>query len=144
MNQSTTSILKVIILMIGILVFALCIFFLPFLAKEAAMANPDYKHLKIPVLLGIYGTVVPFFTALYQTFKILHFIEKKNAFSSFAVTALGYIRNSAVIIVILYLIGVIFLSFQHAMHPGLAIIAGVVIFSTLMIALFAALLQELL
>ncbi|ETI68266.1 DUF2975 domain-containing protein [Neobacillus vireti] len=144
MKRGTVIWLKGTIFVIGIITFVISIFFLPGLAKEAAEMNPEYAYLRFPVLIGLYATEIPFFLALYQALKLLHYIEREVAFSELAVFSLGYIKKCAFIIIGLYVIGILMLAIQNALHPGIAIIGVVIIFAALVISLFSAVLQELL
>lgn len=144
MKSSSIVILKLAVFLIGAFVLGICIFWLPVLANEAAVLNPEYAYLEIPVLIGIYFTVVPFFYALYQAYKILQYIKKGHAFSEAAVFSLGEIKKCAFAIIMMYLSGMIFLFIQNALHPGIAILGIVIMFATAVISFFAAVLQELL
>ncbi|MFD3449700.1 DUF2975 domain-containing protein [Microbacteriaceae bacterium 4G12] len=144
MKRGTTTFLKVTVVIIGVIVLAFCTFLLPKLAGYMVQINPQYAYLKFPVLIGVYITAIPFFLALYQAWKLLNYIEDENAFSERSVMSLGHIKNYAISIIVLYVIGVFLLVLQNALHPGIAIISIVIIFATLIIALFAAVLQELL
>ena len=142
--RGTVTFLQVNIFIMGIIILALCLFWLPGLAKDSAEMNPEFAHLRLPVLVGLYFTAIPFFLAMYQAFKLLIFIESEIAFSELAVITLGHIKNCAITIIILYLIGIFLLLSQNALHPGIAIIGFVIIFTTLVISLFTAVLQQLL
>jgi quinol-cytochrome oxidoreductase complex cytochrome b subunit len=144
MKKRKITFLKITIFIIGLIVLSLCIFLLPNLAKDASVMNPEYAYLEIPVLLGLYLTAIPFFFGLYQSFKILNYIKREDAFSNLPVISLGYIKNCALAILVLYVIGMILLAVQNALHPGVALMGIVIIFATLVIAVFAVILQELL
>ena len=144
MNRGTITLLKSGIYLIGIVLLVLCIFWLPWLAGEASIMNPEYAYLRYPVLIGLYVTAIPFFLALYQALKLLDYIKTKNAFSDLAVGKLNHIKHYAIIITLFYISGGFGLFLQSALHPGIAIIGIVIIFASLTISLFAALLQELL
>lgn len=144
MKQGTTAFLKLAILIIGIIVLVFCVFLLPELASKAAKENSEYAFLKFPVLVGLYLTAIPFYLSLYQGLKLLLYIERKNAFSEITVTSLGHIKICAMTIIILYVIGIILLALQNALHPGIALVGAVIIFATLVISFFSAVLQELL
>lgn len=144
MKRGTTTLLKIAILIIAFSVLCLCVFWLPWLANETAVMNPEYAYLKFPVLFGLYITTIPFYVALYEAFRLLIYIENENAFSDLAVLSLKHIKYCAMAILILYVVGIVLLALQNAVHPGIAIIGAVIIFATLVISLFAAVLQELL
>lgn len=144
MKRGTTTFLKLAVFIIGTIILALCIFWLPGVAGEAAEMNPEYAYLRFPILVGLYSTAIPFFLALYQTIKLLGYIERKTAFSELAVRSLKQIKYCSNSIILLYVIGVIFLLTQNALHPGIAIAGFVIIFAAFVISLFTAVLQELL
>jgi Protein of unknown function (DUF2975) len=89
-------------------------------------------------------TEIPFFLALYQSFRLLGLIENKDALSEDAVKSLGRIKLNALVITLLYVSGALFLFSQKALHPGVAIIGIVIIFTSVTISVFAAVLQGLL
>ena len=60
-----------------------------------------------------------------------------------AVDSLGFIKYCASMISVLYVIGMILLGTQNALHPGIAIIGLVILFASTVILLFTAVLQEL-
>lgn len=144
MRQGKITFLKLAIIIMAIVVLSLCIFWLPWLARNAAEMNPEYAYLRYPVLIGVYITVIPFYIALYQALKLLNYIESKNAFSKLSVSSLKCIKYCAITIIILYVIGLTFLGFQKALHPSITIIILIIIFAAVNIALFIDVLKELL
>jgi hypothetical protein len=136
--------LKLADAVIGIAVLALCIWWIPTLADRAVNMYPEFTFLRNPVLIYIFITAIPFYFALYHTYRLLNYIEKKNAFSDMAVASLKLIKHYAMIEVILYLLGLVALALMKALHPGIIIMGGVIAFAALTVSLFAALLQELL
>ncbi|MFP5108836.1 DUF2975 domain-containing protein [Neobacillus sp. C211] len=144
MKQGSTLFLRMAVFLIGTPVLALCIFGLPWLAKNSV--NPDYAHILYPILIGMYVSVIPFFVALYQALKLLSYIDKNQAFSELSVKALKNIKICAMTISGLY---VVILPFVYLVAdlddaPGLIIIGMVPIFASIVIAVFAAVLQRLL
>ena len=128
----------------GIPVLALGIFGLYWLANNPA--NPDYAHILYPILIGMYLSVIPYFVALYQSFKLLSYIDKNQSFSELSVKALKNIKFCAMIISGLYVVILPFVYFVAELDdaPGLIIVGMVPIFAALVIAVFAAVLQRLL
>ena len=136
MKQCSTIFLKITVIIIGILVLALCIFWLPSAA--------DYLH--YPILIGMYSTAITFFFALYQTLKLLSYIDKNKAFSELSVKALKYIKYCAITISIIYavLIPFVFPIADADDAPGLMGFPVIFIFTSIVIGVFAAVLQRLL
>ncbi|WP_242289353.1 DUF2975 domain-containing protein [Bacillus cereus group sp. BfR-BA-01319] len=146
MKQGSTLFLKTAIILIGIPVFALCIFLIPNIGNYAAELYPDIAYIKYLILINLYATVIPFYFALYQAFKLVSYIDKGNAFSKLSVRALKKIKQCAVTISVLYVIGMplFYLIAERDGAPGIIIIGMLLIFASMVIAVFAAVLQRLL
>ncbi|WP_033826538.1 DUF2975 domain-containing protein [Bacillus andreraoultii] len=144
MSKASTNFLKISVLLIGLAVLLICIFLLPWLANYIANMYPEFAHLQYPILIGVYLTVIPFFIALYEAFRLLRFIERGEAFSELAVFSLGRIKSSAIAIFVLYIVGIIYLITQSALHPSIALVGIVIVFATIVIYVFTTVLQEVL
>ncbi|WP_010651532.1 DUF2975 domain-containing protein [Oceanobacillus massiliensis] len=144
MERGSTLFLKIAVILIGVPVLALGIFGLYWFVNHPA--NPDYAPILYPILIGIYVTIIPFFTALYQAFKLLSYIDKNQAFSNLSVKALKNIKFCAVSITGLYVLMMpfVFLVAEMDDAPGLILISLIPPFASLVIAIFAAVLQRLL
>lgn len=144
MKRGSTFFLKTAVMLMGIPVLALCIVGLPWLANNSV--NPDYSHILYPILIGMYVSVLPFFVALYRSFRLLSYIDKNQAFSELSVKALKNIKFCAMTISGLYvaILPFVYLLADLDDAPGLVIVGMVPIFASLVIAVFAAVLQRLL
>ncbi|MFD1774082.1 DUF2975 domain-containing protein [Paenibacillus rhizophilus] len=146
MERGTTLFLKVAVILIGIPVLALCIFLVPEIANFAAELYPDYTYIKYLVFIDLYATALPFYFALYQAFKLLSCIDKNKAFSELSVRALKNIKYCAITISGLFVAGMplFYLMAERDDAPGIIVIGMVLIFASMVIAVFAAVLQKLL
>jgi len=146
MKRGTTLFLKVAVILIGIPVLALCIFLVPEIADFAAELFPDAAYLKYLVLIDLYATAIPFYFALYQAFKLLSYIDKNKAFSELSVKALKNIKYCAITFSSLYVVGMplFYLMAEVDDAPGIILIGLGMIFASLVVAVFAAVLQKLL
>lgn len=149
MKRSSTLFLKVAVIFIGIPVLALCLFVLPQIANEANEATVrgwDLAYVVYGILVVMYVTAIPFYFALYQSFTLLSYIDKNQAFSELSVRALKKIKNCALIISGLYVIGLpfVYILAENDDAPGLILVGMVMIFAPMVIAVFAAVLQRLL
>ena len=144
MKRGTTLFLRVAVVLIGIPVLALGLWGMYGLAKNPV--NPDYAHILYPIVLGIYLSAIPFYMALYQAFRLLGNIDRNEAFSEMSVKALSHIKKDAINISILYVLMTpfIFLLAQTDDAPGLILFGMIPIFASIVIAVFAAVLQKLL
>lgn len=150
MERSSTFFLKIALILIGLPILALCIFGLPQIAsiafKELANGATTLPYMVIGILVVMYASAVPFYIALYQAFLLLNYIDKNQAFSQISVNALRKIKNCAKTICVLYalVLPFVFIIAQWDDAPGLVLIGMVVVGASLVIAVFAAVLQRLL
>lgn len=144
MKKGSTLFLKLALFVIGTPVLALCIYGVFDLIKHPA--NPEYALILYPIVAGLYLSTVPFYMALVQAFQLLNHIDQSKAFSEVSVKALKIIKRCAIIISVVYLILEPFF-FQLAERddaPGLVIIGMIPVFASIIIAVFAAVLERLL
>ncbi len=128
-----------IIFSMGLVVLALCIFLLP------AGIRSDITGYYRPLLLGMYVPAIPFFIALYQTLKLLRYIDNHQAFSPLSVKALKGIKYCGISISALYAASMPYIAYvaDRDDAPGVVAIGLVIVFVSCVIAVFAALLQKL-
>lgn len=146
MKKISLSILRLVVYLIGVGVLAIVIFAIPPFVESFMTLLPDYKFLHYPVLINLMLTVIPFLYALYQSLKLLYFIDRSSAFSILSVKALLKIKYCAIAIAIMYgaLMPVIFLAADADDAPGLILFGMVFVLAPIIIATFAAILQGLL
>ncbi|MGE7982148.1 DUF2975 domain-containing protein [Solibacillus sp. NPDC093137] len=146
MEKVTTLFLKVAVIFLGIPVLALCMFLVPELANVAAKMLPEFAVVKYYVYIVFDASAIPFFFALYQAFLLLRYIDNNKAFSDLAVKPLKKIKFCAITISVLHLLVLplfyVFAELDDA--PGVIFVGLIVPFASLVIAVFAAVLQKLL
>lgn len=146
MKRGSTLFLRIAVILIGIPVLALCIFVVPEIAEFIAELYPDHTYLRYLVFIDLYATAIPFYFALYQAYKLLGYIDKNKAFSELSVRVLKNIKNCATIISSLFVVGMplFYLIAEKDDAPGIILIGMALIFASMVIAVFAAVLQKLL
>ena len=142
MKRSSTLFLKAAVIFMGIPVLALCIFLLPQIvneANEAAEKGSDLAYVVYGIVTVMYITVIPFYFALYQSFTLLTYIDRNEAFSELSVLALKKIKNCALTISGFYVIVLPFVYILAEVDdaPGLILVGMVMVFAPLVIAVFA-------
>nr|WP_238482811.1 DUF2975 domain-containing protein [Lederbergia galactosidilytica] len=132
--------------MIGTPILALCIFGLPMIAIEATESQSEFAYILYGILIVMYASAIPFFFALYQAFKLLTYIDKNKAFADISVKALKKIKYCAIAISLFYLMGMplLYLMAEIDDAPGIILIGLVIVFASMVIAVFSAVLQRLL
>lgn len=146
MKKGTTLFLKIADILIGIPVLALCIFLVPMLGNVTAKMLPEFAYIKYLVSIVFYASALPFYFALYQAFKLLRYIDKNKAFSQISVEALKKIKYCAITICTLHVLvlPLFYLFAEKDDAPGVIFVGLVVPFASMVIAVFAAVLQKLL
>lgn len=146
MKRSSTAVLRISIFLIGLPVLVGCIYGLSrFDPNSPYWALRELENLQYPLLIGMYIGMIPFFFALYQSLKLLGYVDRNEAFSSMSVKAIKNIKYCAVTIVLVYIVEMPFLYLLSMADDAPGIIIGMfVIFVSLVIAVFAAVLQKLL
>ena len=141
-----TIFLKLAVVLMGLPVLALCIFLVPELGNLAAKLLPEVDYIKYLVSIVFYASAIPFYFALFQAFKLLRFIDKNKAFSHLSVIALKKIKQCAITISILHVLvlPLFYLFADKDDAPGVIFVGLVVPFASIVIGVFAAVLQKLL
>jgi hypothetical protein len=146
MKKGSTHFLRFIIFLLGLGVLALYIFALPNMWKGGSEEFPAASRAIFLLMIGMYATAAPFFIALWQTLKLLRYIDQNTAFSDLSVQALRNIKYCAIIIAALYVSGVplLFPIADADDAPGMIIIGMGIACAPIAVAVFAAVLQRLL
>ncbi|MDW0110542.1 DUF2975 domain-containing protein [Sporosarcina aquimarina] len=141
-----TLFLKVTLVIMALPILALCIFVVPQIAEFFAELVPNWAFLRYPFLVGLYAAALIYFAALYQTMKLLTYIDKDTAFSEASVSVLKNIKLCAILIGTLFVLfmPLIFLMGDADDAPGVIVIGIGILFGSVVIAVFAAVLQKLL
>ncbi|MDP3963758.1 MAG: DUF2975 domain-containing protein [bacterium] len=145
MKQASTLFLKVVLIILGGLVMAFCIFAIPMMSRGVGIEWPQLTHLKYPILIGGYLTALPFFVALYQAFKLLTYIDRSIAFSDVSVRALRSIKYCGITMSILYAAStpIVFQIAEADDAPGAVLFWMLFALAPAIVAVFAAVLQKL-
>jgi hypothetical protein len=145
MKKGSTLFLRAVLVIMGLILLALCIFAFPHVGPGMAAEFPSVSYLKYAFLTP-YAAALPFFFAIYQSWKLLNLIDKNRAFSELAVKSLRAIKYSGVAMALVF-----FASYPFAFAiadaddaPGLVVMWLLVIGAPLVVSVFAALLEKLL
>ena len=138
MSHRSSLFLRGVIFLIGAVVATICLIGLPQAVGDFNFEGYD------PILLGLYVPAIPFFFALYQSLKLLGYIDQNQAFSVASVDALRSIKYCGIIIGTLFLLGIPFIFRMAQMDdaPGVAFIGLVIIGASFAVAVAAAVCQR--
>jgi len=145
MKRYSTMILRMAIFIAGAVVLAICIG----AAWLAITENPssDYFILSYVLLAGTCIAAVPFYIALYQSYKLLGYIDSGCVFSELSVKALNIIMKSAFAEFLICTLGGLPFFYTVAKKddaPGLIIIGMAIAGIAFVIFVFASVLNRLL
>ncbi len=145
MKQGSTWFLRGVIVLMGVVALAVCIFALPSMRAGSAVEFPGAYMLLDIFIGGLYLSVIPFFIALYQGLKLLNYIDKNTAFSQASVDALKLIKYCGVAISLCYASGIPYLFHVAELDdaPGLGLMALAFACVPLVVTTFAGVLQKL-
>lgn len=146
MEKISTLFLKFALVVLALPIIAICIFVVPNLGLIATELIPNFLAIRPIVMVNYYLTALIYFFALWKAFQLLQLIDRKEAFSIVSVQALKAIKICAYGIALLHLLVLplfyIFAEIDDA--PGVIIVGVVVPFASMVIAIFAAVLEKLL
>ena len=123
MKQSELA--KSLKLFIGLtcIILAICAFvIIPKVGKDMALESPEYSYLYYPFLVFIWITIIPFYAALFEGWKISNEINKDNSFSKKNMDSLNRIRRYALSECFLYFVGALILLYFNLLHLSILII----------------------
>ena len=144
-KQGLTMFLKAVVFLMGMPVLAICLFWLPEVASRDAEANPETAYLQYPFLVCAFILSFLFCIALFQTFKLLTYIDRSRAFSERSAHALKVIKYCAVTISAIIVVGILFVViFIEGDRTGVIMLGSICTLASSIIATFATLLQKLL
>ena len=144
-KHASTLFLKIVLILMGTAVLALCVFLMPQIWQMVLREMPEFTQVTYPALIGFSASALPFFFALYQAFTLLHSIDKNTAFSEQSIHALKNIKYCAIAMSMCYAIclPLLFTIAELDDAPGLGAMGLATVCAPLVVATFAAVLQKL-
>jgi hypothetical protein len=139
MKRGSTLFLNIVVFLLGAVVFALCTFLV------FQLFTQDLGGYR-PILIGMLVAAIPFFVGVYQTMKLLSYIDNNKAFSQFSIKALNTIKYCGIAISALYAVGMpyIFIIADQDDAPGVVLLGLIFTFAPMIVAVFAGVLQKVL
>ena len=144
MKKSSTLFLKVVLCLIALGVVAGLLWFPQ---TEGRAANLDLMSVySDPLIIFIFIASTPFFTGLYQAFKLLNLIDANQAFSQGAVNTLKNMKFASLSLIGLIAIVLLYIRFfAHGDDPAGPTMLGILVsFALAVTATAAAVFQKLL
>ncbi len=144
-KRSSTVFLQTIIVFVGIAALA-ALLWEPQTEGVNAHASNSEIYFKDPFLALVYAGSIPFFIALYQTFKVLGYARQNNVFSIAAVKALRTIKYCALAIIGFVVVEEMFIMLATSSddRAGGVFIGVLITFCSVIIAAAAAVFERIL
>jgi hypothetical protein len=112
MKRSSIIFLQAAIVALGIVALAIMV---RFPLTEGAARNKDLFSIYFnPFIMYGYAASIPFFVALYQTFKLLGYIGQNKIFSLNSMKALRTIKYCAIVLSVLIVMAGLYIRLFHA------------------------------
>jgi hypothetical protein len=145
MKKGSTLFLRASLVVMGFLALVICIVLFFGVAGEGIRNMSYFARLLTPLVVIMYMVAIPFYIALYQTWKLLNYIDAGTAFSVLSSRALKNIKHCAVTISVLYVAALpdFFRLAEADDAPGVGVIGLIFVGASLTVAVFAAVLQKL-
>lgn len=146
MKNASTMLLRAAVLGMGLVALVVCSAVLPAIHREWPLQFPEVSYLRYPVILVLAAAAASFFVALFQTLKLLTYIDTNRAFSQLALKSLRVITYCASIVSGVFVAGMplVYYIAESDDAPGLIILGMLFVGAPLVVALFAAVLEKLL
>lgn len=103
------KILKLTLALIGILITAVALILMPYLASTMARSLKSFSFLRLPGLALIYLSLAPFYISLFQGWKLVDLVYGQEIFTHRAIGSLNIIRRCTFLIFVLYFLAFCFL-----------------------------------
>ena len=107
MKRSSTLFLRLVISLMAVAALAVCGMGVPRMVADEVSRHPNGVGVPYAIMVCAYILCIPFFTALYQGFRVLNFIDHDKTFSNATAASLRLIRGCALIIGASFLAGII-------------------------------------
>ncbi len=144
MKRSSTIFLQIVIVLIGVGALA-GMLWEPHVEGRNVHATLFEIYFKDPFLAYAYIASIPFFVALYQSFKVLVYVRQNKTFSHATVKALRTIKYCAIAIIGFVAVSVVFMMFgdKDDRPPGV-FMRILITFPAIVIATAAAMFERIL
>ncbi|WP_368645053.1 DUF2975 domain-containing protein [Alkalibacterium putridalgicola] len=144
--KKETWVLKIAVIFIMLPVLAIIVFGFPAIIRDAAESSMQMAIVLYGILAALSLSIFPFAAALFQSFKLLNYIDHNEAFSDKSVDALRKIKRYAFSIAAVHVLSfpLYFIVGEVDDAPGVILIGLTFVSAPAVIAVFAAVLEKLL
>lgn len=146
MNRSSTLFLRLVISLMAIAALGICGLGVPRMVADEVSRHPNGVGVPYAIMVCAYILCIPFFTALYQGFRVLNLIDRDKTFSPATAVSLRRIRFCALVIGASFFAGIVSLRILSAGTgedaAGPTAIAILIMFFCLIVTAVSAVLEK--
>lgn len=144
--KKETGVLKVSVLLIGIGALILFIVLSVFTGIDAGNGSTKMAFVLYGILFMVFLSAIPFYASLYKAYILLRYIDMDKAFSQISVKALESIKKYSLLISLIYLacLPLLYVVAEVDDATGIILFGVLIIFASIIVSVFAAVLCKLL
>ena len=146
MNRSSTLFLRLVISLMAIAALAICSLGVPRMVADEVSRHPHSVGVPYGIMICAYILCIPFFTALYQGFRVLNLVDRDKTFSKATAASLRLIRYCAIVIGASFFAGIVTLRILSAGTgedpAGPTMIAMIIMFFCLTVTAVSVVLEK--
>ncbi len=137
---------KVVIVFVVIVTLLMCVFAFPEMWRSFDFEDQMLAQPMRGVIVRWYVSAIPFLLGLWQSWKLLNYIDRGSAFSELSMLTLNRIKQFAIAIAVIMASALpFFYGFANIDDaPGVVVIGMAFVGAPIVVAVFASLLQKLL
>lgn len=146
MKRGPTMFLKIVLMLLGALVLAICALWIPKAFADVSGFDSSVQPFVRIMLAAMFVAAFPFYYALFHALRVLKCIDTDTVFTQTAMSSMKAIKYAAAGIGILYLaiLPVVFVVADSDDAPGLILFGMMLSFAGFVVATLAAMFQGLL
>lgn len=144
MHTRYVQFLKAILILFGVGLALFAVFLLPVFAEHAAKHYTELAYLKLPIMIFVYCSAVPFYAALHQGVRICDSILKTDPFSRENQRAFSRAGGCALLVSVMYAAGTVVMALLQVQRPIIYVVGILIACCALIFALLCAVLNQLL
>ncbi|MCE9548856.1 DUF2975 domain-containing protein [Candidatus Nomurabacteria bacterium] len=144
-KKGSTLFLKFALIILAFIAVVFCLILFFGFEGEGIRHVPYLQRFLDPFLILMFSTVIPFYVALIQAWKLLTYIDQSLVFSENSVQALKNIKYCGVVMSLIYAsaMPIVFRFAEQDDAPGVIIVWAAIIGAPIVVSVFAAVLEKL-
>lgn len=145
-KKGGTMFLRFALILIALFSLVMCVLAFPEMWRSFDVEDQRLAEPMRGVIVRWYASAIPFLLGIWQSWKLLDYIDRNSAFSDLSVRALGRIKKYAIAIAIIMTSALPFFYGFADMDdaPGVVVVGMMFVGAPIIVAVFASLLQKLL